>query len=187
MKSTILSVPVFIILVASTHIYGQGKIGGWDPDKEKKEMESVNDAIKAFKDKDPGMERFFEKAFGYVIFPSVGKGAFLVGGAHGNGKVFQGGGVIGNAELIQATVGLQMGGQSYSEIIFFEDEKAMNGFKSNKLEFAAQVSAVAADEGASADVSYNKGVAVFTLAKGGLMYEASVGGQKFKFKPFSEK
>ncbi len=186
MKYFISTFPI-IILLASAHVFGQGKIGGWDPEKEKKEMAAVDTALQNFKEKDPSMQKFFDKAYGYVIFPSIGKGAFLVGGAHGNGKVFEGGKVIGNAELTQATVGLQMGGQSYSEIIFFEDEKAMNAFKANKLAFSAQVSAIVADAGASADVAYNKGVAVFTLPKGGLMYEASVGGQKFKFKPLTEK
>jgi len=93
---------------------------------------------------------------------------------------------IGTSELIQATVGLQMGGQSYSEIIFFKDESAFDHFKNGNLKFSAQVSAVAVTAGASADVSYSDGVAVFTLAKGGLMYEASLGGQSFTFKADEE-
>lgn len=130
------------------------------------------------------MEKRFEQAYGYVIFPNVGKGGLGVGGAAGNGVVYQGGSEIGMAKLTQVSIGLQAGGQAFREIIFFENQAAMDRFKNNNFEVAAQVSAVAATEGASADANYTDGVMVFTMAKGGLMYEASVGGQKLKFNPF---
>ncbi len=123
---------------------------------------------------------------GYAIFPSVGKGAFIVGGAAGTGCLYQGGAIIGQAKLVQATIGLQLGGQSYAEVIFFQNDDVIASFKRNSFEMSAQVSAVAAASGASANAKYRQGVLVFTVAKGGLMYEASVGGQKFTFKPLAK-
>jgi lipid-binding SYLF domain-containing protein len=118
-----------------------------------------------------------------VVFPSIAKGAIGIGGAHGKGQVFEKGKLIGEASVSQVTIGFQLGGQVYSEVIFFENKDTLESFKKSELAFSAQVSAVAAAEGASANAKYQLGVAVFTLAKGGLMYEASIGGQKFKFKP----
>jgi lipid-binding SYLF domain-containing protein len=111
----------------------------------------------------------------------VGKGAVGVGGAYGKGVLYQGGRAIGYCDLSQASIGFQLGGQAYSEIIFFEDELSLQNFKSGTLEFAAQASAVAAASDASANADYDHGVAVFTLAGKGLMYEASIGGQKFTY------
>ena len=139
--------------------------------------EAKADFIKADKD----MKELFDKSFGYAIFPNVGKGAVGVGGAAGTGTVYEHGKQIGMAKLTQVSVGFQFGGQAYREVIFFEDEEAMNRFKENRIEMSAQVSAVAAASGASLNAKYVEGVMVFTMAKGGLMYEASVGGQKFKF------
>lgn len=174
-----LGLAVFFLYAGS---YAQGQIGGWDPQLEEKALET----IALFKEKDPGLERFFKEAYGYVVFPGVGKGAVGVGGAHGSGVVFEAGEPIGKATLTQITLGFQLGGQAYSELIFFEDEKAMKRFKRGKLKFAGQVSAVALTVGTSADVAYQNGVAVVTMSKAGLMYEASVGGQKFRFRPKKE-
>ena len=127
------------------------------------------------------MKAIFDKAYGYVIFPNVGKGGLVVGGAAGTGAVYENKMVIGMAKLSQVSVGFQAGGQAYREVIFFESKKDMDRFKNSQLEFSAQVSAVAVTEGASANAKYTSGVMVFTMQKGGLMYEASVGGQKFKF------
>ena len=140
--------------------------------------------IASVKAKDPGMRKFFDNAAGYAVFPTVAKGAMGVGGAHGSGELLVGGKAIGKAKLSQVTVGFQLGGQTYSEIIFFENESALNGFKNGDFAFAAQASAIAVTTGASANVGYRDGVLVFTMAKGGLMYEASIGGQKFSFKPY---
>ncbi len=148
-----------------------------------KEAQAVAEAIKAFKEKDPNIKTFFDKAYGYAVFPNVAKGGFVVGAAHGRGRVFQQGRLVGLSRLTQVSVGLQLGGQVYSELIFFKDADTFNAFKDNRIKFDAQASAVAVTYGASANVAYSNGVAVFSLAKGGLMYEASVGGQKFTFTP----
>lgn len=140
-------------------------------------------AILAIKKADPGIEAFFNNAAGYAVFPSVGKGGIVVGGAYGKGLVIVGGQVDGYTTMTQATVGLQLGGQVYALFIFFKDEAAIANFKRGNYEFGAQASAVAATAGASADTSYDKGVAVFTHATGGLMVEGSVGGQKFTYEP----
>lgn len=132
---------------------------------------------------DPGMEDFFNSAHGYAVFPSIGKGAIGIGGAAGKGVVYKGGSVTGGVNMTQVSVGFQFGGQAYSEVIFFEDADAYKRFVQNEFQFAAQASAVALKSGISADAKYADGVAVFTMAKGGLMYEASVGGQRFKFVP----
>lgn len=137
-----------------------------------------------FREQDPTMARFFDTAHGYAIFPEITKGAAGIGAAHGEGGVvYEQGRRIGTAEMTQVTLGAQLGGQSYSEIVFFQNAAAMEKFKSNNLEFAANASAVAASAGAAASADYSDGVAVFTMPTGGLMFEASIGGQKFRFYP----
>ncbi len=140
-------------------------------------------AIERFKQTDPGMEKFFDGARGYAVFPSVGKAAWIVGGAHGKGVVYEEGEVVGYTTLTQASVGAQWGGQAFSQIIFFVDETAVNHFKRGNFQLGAQAAAVAVTVGASADADYHKGVAVFTVPRGGLMLDVSVGGQKFTFPP----
>jgi lipid-binding SYLF domain-containing protein len=140
-------------------------------------------AVSTFKASDPSMEKFFDNSAGYAVFPGITKGAIGVGAAHGDGEVIVHGAMIGTTSLSQVTVGAQLGGQQYAEVIFFENKDALESFKGGHFTMAAQVSAVAAAEGASANAKYSSGVAVFTVAKGGLMYEASVGGQKFTFHP----
>lgn len=130
---------------------------------------------------DPLMKGLFEKASGYAIFPNVGKAGFGIGGAAGNGVVYEHNTLVGMAKLSQLSIGFQAGGQAYREVIFFESKKDLERFKGSKFEFSAQASAVAVTAGASANVKYAEGVMVFTMQKGGLMYEASIGGQKFKF------
>jgi lipid-binding SYLF domain-containing protein len=154
---------------------------GQSDSKKDKIIADSNNAKKEFITADHLMSSIFEKAYGYVIFPNVGKGGIGVGGAAGNGAVYEGNKVVGFAKLSQLSIGFQAGGQAYSEIIFFESKAAMQHFKESKFEFAAQVSAVAAKAGASGNAKYTDGVMVFTIQKGGLMYEASVGGQKFKY------
>jgi len=148
---------------------------------------------------------FFQNSYGYALFPSIGKGGIGIGGAHGSGKVYKQGKVIGKVKMNQLTVGLQLGGQVYSQIIFFEDERALNEFTSGNFEFSAQATAVAITAGVSAEANtgggmaagasggkndastasrgYRKGMAIFTVAKGGLMYEATLGGQKYSYEP----
>jgi lipid-binding SYLF domain-containing protein len=151
--------------------------------KEQKLIDDSHEAKAQFVTTDPLMQGLFEQSYGYVIFPNVGKGAIGVGGAAGNGIVYERGNVVGTAKMKQVSVGFQFGGQAYREIIFFENSAALNRFKQNKFEFAAQASAVAVTKGASTNVKYRNGVMVFTQEKGGLMYEASIGGQKFSYSP----
>jgi len=145
------------------------------------EVKTARQAIGELQAADPKLVRFFDGAAGYAVFATVGKGAAGIGGAHGEGVLFSKGAPVGKTTLSQLTVGLQLGGQAYTEVIFFETEKALSAFKKGEYTMAAQVSAVAAAAGASANAKYVEGVSVFTLAKGGLMAEASVGGQKFSF------
>ncbi len=144
----------------------------------------VRDTIERFKQLDPGISEFFENAAGYVVFPNIGKAGFGVGGAHGNGEVFESGKVIGKASMTQITIGLQVGGQEYSEVIFFDEKLDLERFTQGGLELAAQVSAVAITAGAAEGANYKDGVVVFTRTKAGLMAEASVGGQKFSYQPY---
>ncbi|HEY3586542.1 MAG TPA: lipid-binding SYLF domain-containing protein [Myxococcaceae bacterium] len=141
--------------------------------------------VQTFKTKAPKTEKFFSSAAGYAVFPTVAKGGFIVGGAGGDGVLFVGGKPVGTANMGQASIGLQLGGQTYSEIIFFENPSTLSDFKNGHFQLDAQATAVAISAGASADANYTRGVAVFTMTKAGLMYEASVGGQKFTFHPFS--
>jgi lipid-binding SYLF domain-containing protein len=143
--------------------------------------------IRKFKDKDPGMSRVFADAYGYAVFPTVGKGGIGIGAARGKGYVYQRGRLIGRSTLTQITIGLQLGGQAYSEVVLFKDAAALDNFKKGKLKLDAQASAIALTARASADLAYRKGVAIVTMAKGGLMYEASVGGQKFSYQPISSR
>ncbi len=156
---------------------------GWDPTKGEKEIKAARETIAAFKKKDPSIKKFFDKAHAYAVFPTIGKGGLIVGGAHGAGIVYKKGAIVGRASMSQGTIGAQIGGQTFSEIIFFGTKEAFDRFTQNKLEFAAQATAVAANEGAAANADYSGGVAIFTMAKAGLMAEAAIGGQKFKFEP----
>ena len=160
------------------------------------------DTIKVFRNAGES-GKFFGNSYGYAVFPTIGKGGLVVGGAHGSGRVYAKGAHVGDTTMTQVTVGLQLGGQAYSQIIFFQDKRAFDEFTSGNFEFGAQASAVAITAGAQAQAgtsgtgagasgtqdhaktkgSYQKGMAVFTVAKGGLMYEASIGGQKFSYKP----
>ena len=152
----------------------------WDPDEVEEYDAKAQEAIAEFKEKDPSVERFFNKAAAYVVIPTVGKGGFGIGGARGKGLLYENGAITAFVTLTQLTIGFQAGGQAYSEFVFFEDQTALGQFKRGNYELGAQASAVAITAGASADANFEGGMAIFTQAKGGLMYEASVGGQKFK-------
>ena len=162
--------------------------------------DEYSDTKKMFED--AGVGDMFSSAYGYALFPTIGKAGFLVGGAYGKGRVYEKGNHIGNAEMMQATIGFQLGASGFSEVIFFEDKRALDEFCSGNFEFGAdaQVTVITAAAEASANTAgssatasggknnaaianagYNKGLATFTITKGGLMYEVSVGGQKFKF------
>ena len=143
--------------------------------------------VAGYKQADPGMERFFTESAGYVVFPRVGKGGFIIAGGHGTGGLYEKGKLVGTASITLASVGLQAGAQEFSEIIFFSDAAALQRFKQNKFEFNAGVSAVVIKAGASKGANYRDGVAVFTQPIGGAMVEASLGAQKFSFKPDAPK
>lgn len=158
---------------------------GWLPNKKDQPTseQEVAETIALFLKSDQGLQEFFDQAYGYAVFPKIYKGAIGVGGAYGSGQVYEKGKYIGESKLYQLTYGLQLGGQAYAELIFFGEKDALERFIKEKAEFSAQVSAIAATAGASADAAYSNGVAIFTMAIGGLMYEASVGGQTFEFTP----
>jgi lipid-binding SYLF domain-containing protein len=146
----------------------------------------VQEVIASFKEGDLGMPAWFKNAYAYTVFPSVGKGGFGIGGAYGKGLVYEQGTLVGRSTLTQITVGFQLGGQAFSEVIFFKDKTAFDDFTRGNFEFGAQVSAVALKAGVSADLAYNEGVAIVTATKGGLMYEAALGGQKFSYEKIKE-
>ena len=129
---------------------------------------------------DASVQKYIDLSVGYVVIPTVGKGGFGIGGARGKGVLYEGGAVTAVVTLTQLSIGFQWGGQAYSEFIFFQTESVLNDFKRGNYELGAQASAVAITAGVSADAAFVNGMAILTKAKGGLMYEASVGGQKFK-------
>jgi lipid-binding SYLF domain-containing protein len=164
--------------------------------------DEYSDTVKVFREAGES-GRFFSTSYGYAVFPTIGKGGIGIGGAHGSGRVYAKGAYVGDTSMTQLTVGLQLGGQAFSEIIFFQDKRAFDEFTNGNFEFGAQATAVAITAGASAQATttgtsagasgsknsattageYHKGMAIFTVAKGGLMYEATIGGQKFSYTP----
>lgn len=155
-------------------------------DKHKELMMDANKAKLALLEKDAGLQQYFDNASGYVIFPNVGKGGLIIGGASGNGIVYENGSAVGMSNLKKLNIGLQAGGQAVIEVIFFETEMALDNFMKGNFEFAAEASAVIAEEGKSKNANYDDGVMVFALPKAGLMADASVGGQKFGYTAFAE-
>ncbi len=144
----------------------------------------VTETLARFNKADPSLAAVIKAAAGYALFPSVKKAGLGIGGARGSGEVVEGDAAVGKATLSQLSIGFQAGGQAYAELILFETPKALADFKASKFAFGAQVSAVAVKSGASGNAKYADGVKVLTMANGGLMYEASVGGQKFKFEAY---
>jgi len=163
-------------------------------------------AIQLFKESE-AVNRFFENSYGYAVFPTIGKAGWVVGGSYGTGRVYRDGDVTGTVSVIEGSIGFQFGGKAFSEIIFLEDKRAYDEFISGGLEFDATVQAIAITAGAEAqagtsgssagasagpktgvqaETEYYKGMAVFIHSKGGLMYEASVSGQKFEFSPLEK-
>ena len=138
-------------------------------------------SIVHFIDRDPGLQPWVDNAFGYAVFPSVGKGGFWVGGSYGRGIVFERTNPVGRTRIIQGTLGAQIGAQNFAQVIFFEDEVALRNFQRGNFEFSAQATAVVVKAGTAATTSYDGGVAVFIMTKSGLMLEASIGGQKFEY------
>jgi lipid-binding SYLF domain-containing protein len=171
------------VLIAFSLILTSTFVQAWEPDNTNKMELAVAQAIINAKEKDPSMTKWFDTAYAYAAYPKVGKGGIGIGGAYGKGLVIHGDSTVGTTSLSQVTIGLQLGGQVYSQFIMFRDKTAFDHFSRGNFEMGAQASAVAITLGASADANYDGGVAVFTIAEGGLMFEASIGGQKFKYKP----
>jgi lipid-binding SYLF domain-containing protein len=167
--------------------------------------DKYSDTIELFKNAGQSGS-FFNKCYGYAVFPTIGKAGFVVGGAYGEGRVYAHGAPVGDTSMTQLSVGFQLGGEGYSQIVFFEDKRSFDDFTSGNFEFGANVGAIvitaaasgsAATTGATGSASggkkdaatageYHRGMAVFIIAKGGLMYEASVSGQKFSYKPLGK-
>ena len=162
-------------------------ISGWNPSKKFNNLNKANfktiEALKKFK-RIRRLKPYFKEAAGFAVFPNIAKAGLGIGGARGNGEVFEDGKVIGSTTVTQLSFGLQLGGQAFSQIIFFQNKRDLDRFTDGNFEFGASASAALITEGANASVDYTNGVAVMTFSKGGLMYEASIGGQKFTFKGY---
>lgn len=152
---------------------------GWKPELE----QDARDALSTMMADAPKLKTYKDQAYAWAVYPKITKAAFVIGGAGGEGMVFHNGNPVGTSKIKQGSFGLQAGGQQYSEVIFFQNKEAFDKFKNGNLKFSAQTSAVAIVPGASFDVAYDEGVAVFTRVKGGIMAEASLGGQHFSFVP----
>ncbi len=169
--------PVLVLLILVFASCGSAKKTGDDLIADAREERT------AIQQEYPEMAQMFQNSTAYAIFPNVGKGAYVIGGASGNGVVYQNGNVIGYADLKQVDIGLQVGGKSFVEVLFFENQAALDRFKSGTYELGANASAVILDKGGSRDIDFQDGVAVITKPKEGLMAGISVGGQRFSFQP----
>jgi len=176
MKSFLTTSTFLVMLLAFTSTQA------WDPKGIEEDVAKGQKAIDALLENNPSMQRYFDAAAGYVVIPTVGKAGIGIGGARGKGLLYENGEPTSEVTMTQLSIGFQWGGQAYSEFLFFEDATSLEHFKKGNYELGAQASAVAVTKGASIDAGYESGVAIFTQAKGGLMYEAAVGGQKFKVK-----
>ncbi len=145
--------------------------------------DEATEALKEMRAVDPGLGEFLGKAHGYVVFPHVGKGGFIAGGGYGRGIVYKQGATIGYADITQLSVGLQIGGQAYMEVLAFEGPGDLARFTAGRLTLTANLSAVILKSGAAEQARFSDGVAVFVKPTGGAMAEASVGGQQFSFVP----
>lgn len=148
--------------------------------------EEAQATLKRLETIDPGLKELLDEAYGYAVFPAVGKAALVVGGAYGQGEVYEKGKVAGYATLAQLTIGVQLGGETFSEVIAFESRESFDRFKRGKVAFAANAAAVLVKAGAATSENYESGVSVYVHAEGGLLLELAIGGQKFTFKPASK-
>ena len=144
-------------------------------------VEGIQDTIALFKKKDATIEQLFASSTGYVVIPSVGEGAFIVGGAHGAGEAYEGGSYVGRVTVSEVSIGAQVGGQSYSQVVFFETPEAFKRLKENSFAFSAEVSAIGVDQGVAKNAKFKNGVVTFVIPLQGLLASAAVGGQKLDF------
>ena len=147
--------------------------------------QDANSALATARSGNAGFDSIIQAAPGYAVFPSVGKGGAGVGGAYGRGIVYANGAAVGYTDLSQATVGFQLGGQTYTQILVFENVQTLDRFRQGNYEFSAQATAVALKSGEGANARFRDGVAVFTMDESGMMFEAAVGGQKFSYESFA--
>lgn len=175
------SLMAVVTVLASIAVLGSG----WDPDKEKlkKETASVEKTIAAFKRDNARLEIYFKDAYGWAVFPTIGTGGAGLSGAYGTGQVYEKGKLVGHATAKKAGLGLTLGGGSYSQLVFFRDSEALERFMNGNLKLEAGAKVVALEGGAATETSWTDGVAVFLRSKKGLMADASVSGQIFKFQP----
>lgn len=174
---------VLVLLLVLMGMTVSTVFAGWNP----REEEHAQQTIRLFQKTDPSLQVFFDRAYGYAVFPDVYKGGILLlGGARGEGYVYEQGRLIGTSSITQINVGPQLGGQAFAEIIFFRSRSDLEDFKKGNYELSAQASAIVVTAGVATKSEYSDGVAIFALPKSGLMAEASVGGQKFSFKEYTE-
>jgi lipid-binding SYLF domain-containing protein len=156
----------------------------WDPKAKSNDEKAVKETIDRFMKADPGLQDFLDKAAGYAVLPTVGKGAYVVGVSYGRGWFVEGGRIVGRASISQLSAGAQIGGQAYSELLFFSNRERVRQFREGRFEVGAQIAAVIVKDGVAKATTYTDGVAIFILPKGGLMVDASISGQRFSFEPF---
>ena len=187
MRGGWLPVLLALFMVIGEVITTDAHAQGWDIEENRKGASKLlrksNEAVSVFRQTDATMSRYFSQAYGYAVFPSVTKAGVGIGGARGKGVLYRGGAPVMKAYLTQFTVGAQLGGKKYREILFFRDKAAYDNFRDGSFEVSAQATAVVASDGAGETASYSEGVAIFVIDKAGAMVEASVGGQKFRVKP----
>jgi lipid-binding SYLF domain-containing protein len=174
-----------LLAVALVAAMGFGLVGCSTAPKDQEKRDALDSdtqkTLAAMKSADPTFGAFLDSSYGYAVFPTVGKGGLIVGGSYGKGEVMEQGKFVGYSDMTQATIGAQIGGESFAEVICFENKQALDQFTAKEYAFTAQVQAVALKSGAAKNARFREGLAVFTYIKGGLMAEAAVGGQKFRF------
>ena len=176
-KISLISFFVFMIMASGCAVTPKG------PEEKAVLKSEADEAVAIMKEKDPSIQKFFDKSYGYAVLPKIFKGAFLAGYAYGRGEVYEQGAMVGYCNMKQASGGLSVGGEFYREIIFFKEKKDLYKFKDEPYTFEAQITGVALSAGVAAKRDYNSGMAVFIMTDAGLMVDASLGGQKFNYEP----
>jgi lipid-binding SYLF domain-containing protein len=164
-------------------LVGLGRMG-YAAETDNQLVSECRQTMALYSQKDPGVDGFTKRSIAYVVFPGIGKGGLGIGAAHGTGVLFEKGEPVGKVTMNQVSIGAQAGGQEFSEVIFYNADKPLGELKLGKAELSGSLSAVALKDGAAAHAKFKNGIAVFTAAKGGLMLEASIGGQKFSYNAF---
>jgi lipid-binding SYLF domain-containing protein len=175
----LLTVPVLLAALSAC------QSSTWDPAEAEDHRAEVEATVAEIKRIDPDVQRFFDSSVGYAVFPTVGEGGLVLGGAHGKGLVYEKGVVVGSAAITEISFGAQIGGQTFSEIVFFADRKTLDDLKDGDFKTGASVSAIAVEKGAAKSASFHEGIAVFIKPKKGLMAAATIEGQAFNYRPLA--